>query len=158
MKRLWSLCLAVAVMLSCVSAMVWAAEQAEAETVQEQLYEIDTPYEYPITPASPEWKTYQSRAERLAACHVDDALLQKMTTPALVETVLTYPMLPDCYAYDTLEAGMRSVSTYFSGIDELAARPDAIECLEAYAAMQGRSNDIYSMNAKYVQIYLEDEL
>ncbi|WP_161844556.1 hypothetical protein [Pseudoflavonifractor sp. 524-17] len=41
---------------------------------------------------------------------------------------------------------------------ELAARPDAIECLEAYAAAQGRSGGFYSMNAKYVQRYLEDAL
>lgn len=92
----------------------------------------DVAYDYPIVPGTDEWKVFTSRDQRVAACHVDAELLESMTTRALVETVLTYPMLIDMYAYNTLQEGIEHVSQDFAGISILKERSDAAACLEEY--------------------------
>ncbi len=94
----------------------------------------DVAYDYPIVPGTDQWKAFTSRDQRVAACHVDAELLESMTTRALVETVLTYPMLIDMYAYNTLQEGIEHVSQDFAGISILKERSDAAACLEAYLA------------------------
>ena len=121
-------------------------------------YTIDTPYQYPVTHDSDEWKSFQTRNERLAACHVDAEVLQKMTTSALVETVLNYPMLADMYAYDTLEQGIKAVSENFSGIEELEKRDDAVEYLQNRPMTMTDDEDaaIISARAMYLTEYLDE--
>ena len=80
---------------------------------------IDTPYEYPVKPNTKAWLGMPTTIERHAACDIPMDIVQKMTTDALVETVLTYPFFVDVMCYDTVEMGFRVVSGYFSGMDEL---------------------------------------
>lgn len=49
----------------------------------------------------------------IEATHVDSEILEKMSTPALVETVVTYPLFVNVNAYQTLESGVEEVSEYF---------------------------------------------
>lgn len=68
------------------------------------------------------------------SCKVDEKLLESMTTPALLETVINYPLLANMYAFSTLEEGVRSVSKYFSGLPLLLSRKDAAEHIQSYLA------------------------
>ena len=95
------------------------------------VYTIDTPYVYPVLPGTDEWRALKNMQEKIEACHVPEELLQNMTTEALAETVLTYPLLPCMFAFDTIEMGYRSVSGYFLGLSELEKREDAITVLQA---------------------------
>lgn len=90
-------------------------------------YEIVEAYKYPIVPDTEEWKNLGSMPEKIEATYVDPQILSKMSTPALVETVVTYPLFGCVNAYDTLDAGIKEVSEYFKGIDELYSRDDARE-------------------------------
>lgn len=94
-------------------------------------YTITTPYEYPVTRRSSEWNVL-SIEERREACDVSEEILKNMTTGALVETVIAYPLLPDILAYDSLEMGLEHMSSHFGGINELKGRQDACECLQEY--------------------------
>lgn len=98
-------------------------------------YTIDTAYQYPVTWDSEEWKNFNNVIEKREACYVSPELLRNMTTLALVETVVKYPLLVDIFAFDTIEMGIDWVSDYFVGIDELFSREDAIECLLEYSAV-----------------------
>lgn len=94
-------------------------------------YTITTPYEYPVKPGSSEWNAL-SIAERREACDVPEEILKNMTTGALVQTVIAYPLLPDILAYDSFEMGLEHMSSHFGGINELKGRQDACECLQEY--------------------------
>ena len=95
---------------------------------------IDTPYEYPIQPGSDEWKSL-SLAERFEVCTVDRALAERMTTGALLETVLNYPFItqildPNLLQSDSqkgvsLKAAVEGARGQFAPLDVFLDRSDA---------------------------------
>ena len=104
-------------------------------------YTVDTAYEYPIVPGTPEWNELDSLDEKIAVCHVDDRLLASMTTPALLETVLNYPLLINMYAYSYPEMGIDAISQYFNGLNLLFEREDAYDCMVALSQTTTYSED-----------------
>ena len=97
-----------------------------AVTEEPQGYYITEPYEYPILPGTAEWEALPNNlAAKVNACAVPLDTLEHMTTGALLETVLTYPLLDNIFAFNTIEQGIESVSGYFHGINVLREREDA---------------------------------
>lgn len=96
-------------------------------------YTITEPYTYSVIPGTDEWKNL-TPAERYEECYVSEDIAKKMTTEALVGTVLGYPFWINVYAFDTLEKGIDMVSSYFPPLAELLKRSDAAEVLEGYLA------------------------
>ena len=97
-----------------------------AVTEEPQGYYITEPYEYPILPGTAEWEALPNNlAAKVNACAVPLDTLEHMTTGALLETVLTYPLLDNIFAFNTIEQGIESVSSYFHGINVLREREDA---------------------------------
>ena len=70
--------------------------------------------------------------ERRNSYYVSAEEASKMTTEALVETVLNYPYLSDIYAFNTLQQGIASVSAGFPALPELLSRPDANKAIQNY--------------------------
>lgn len=140
------------VLAACVGLCAALVSVSAADPSPEPVYTIDEPYEYPVLPGTDEWKELTSFQEMIAACHVDEELLASMTTPALLETVLNYPLLVNVYCFNSLEQGMDSVSQYFKGIELLAAREDAADCLQEYRQSQARSQE---RNPAAIEIYLD---
>lgn len=95
-------------------------------------YTITEPYKYPVIPGTKEWNLLNDHQEMIDACYIEPEFLSKMTTEALVETVITYPLFVDAFAYDTFDVGLQKISRYFAGIDELLSREDAYEVLEKF--------------------------
>lgn len=89
-------------------------------------YSIDTPYAYPVTTDMPEWAALGSLSQKLEACQIPEDILPELTTPALIETVLDYPLAVNLYAYvepfKGVEAGAETVSRQFNGLSELLRR------------------------------------
>lgn len=89
-------------------------------------YSIDTPYAYPVTTDMPEWASLGSLSQKLEACQIPEDILPELTTPALIETVLDYPLAVNLYAYvepfKGLEVGAETVSRQFNGLAELLRR------------------------------------
>lgn len=92
-------------------------------------YTIDTPYDYPVKPGTPEWLQYANVLGRRRACEVPEEILTHMTTEALLQTVLDYPFLGDMYAFNTMEMGYETVKRRFRGLQELESRADCLEVL-----------------------------
>lgn len=103
-----------------------------ANDTETSKYEITEAYKYPVVPETKEWAELGSLPDMIEATHVDPDMLEKMSTPALVETVVTYPLFVNVCAYDTLENGVEEVSDYFKGIEILCKRNDARKCVEKY--------------------------
>lgn len=126
MKKRWiALFMVICIMLIHFSDAVAFAEE-------ESQYTISSPYVYPVQPGTTEWLSLPSVVERRAACDVPTDVLTGLTTYALAETVVTYPFITDILCFNSFEQGLQWVSHYYSGIDELLSRTDAIDCLREY--------------------------
>ncbi len=85
---------------------------------------IDTPYEYPIVPGTSEWAELEDFPSKIEACQIPENILNNISTEALVETVLNYPLFKIYFSYDkaTLYDWYKNI---FNGIQELETREDA---------------------------------
>jgi len=111
-------------------------------------------YDYPIKPGTDEWKAFGSHEEMLKACQIPEEILQRMSTTALVETVLNYPLLGDWWAYDTFEIGIESVRKQFDGLSELLSRNDVgVGLIALYQTMDPRTIDVNSPIAEQAEYY-----
>ena len=123
------------VILSIVCAVILLATTAHAQ--QTGIYENDTintsnpertittPHHFDVVPGTDAWGTLANAPEKRAACFVSAEEASHMTTPALIQTILDYPLIIDAYAYDDHMTGMNAVSHYFPCINELVGRSDA---------------------------------
>lgn len=156
-NKLLSLMLAIALMMSfCV--VIVSATDADNQNVT---YTVHEAYDYPVVPGTVEWNALTSLEEKASACAVDEDLMAAMTTSALLETVLNYPMLVNIYAFNSIEAGVRSVSKYFSGIQLLAEREDAVTCiLQHTQAMTYAEDDatatVDQLNLRTLERYIQN--
>ena len=99
-------------------------------TTPERSNKITQPYTYPILPGSNEWRNFESVHEMIEACQIPEDLLTNMTTKALVQTVLDYPLLMDLLAEGEARHGFEVMISRFNGLQELSRRVDARDELE----------------------------
>jgi len=112
-------------------------------------------YDYPIKPGTNEWKALGSHEEMLRACQIPEGLLHGMSTAALVETVLSYPLIGDWLFYNTPEMGIERVREQFNGLSELLSRNDAGVCLiVSYQTIDPRTWDMNLPIAERGEYYL----
>jgi len=111
-------------------------------------------YDYPIKPGTDEWKAFGSHEEMLKACQIPEEILHRMSTTALVETVLNYPLIMDWLAYDTFEIGIESVRKQFNGLSELLSRNDAgVSLMALYQTIDPTTWDVDSPIAERAEYY-----
>ena len=119
---------------------------------------ITTPYDYPVVPKTQEWKNLNSRDEKAEVCDIPVSILNNMTTEALVETVMNYPLLVDIAAWDTPQEGFNALYESFNGLQELTKRPDVVDELKRYQQrINAFDTEDYKIVAKrsYVEILLQ---
>lgn len=106
---------------------VMAAPAPEASTVA---------YNYPVLPGTAAWKKLATHNDMVRVTQVPAATLARMSTAALVDTVLRYPLFDDMQAFNTPQEGFDTMSSRFNGFAALASRPDAgADLLERYESM-----------------------
>ena len=99
---------------------------------------IQTPYQYPVQPGTEEWAAFESRVEMAEACQIPQDVLERLSTDALLQTVLDYPLLPEMLMFYrtpeecAAEVGFWHIADSFNGLQELMGRRDALSCLEQY--------------------------
>jgi len=102
-------------------------------------------YDYPIKSGTDEWKAFTTHEEMLRACQIPEELLHRMSTTALVETVLNYPLSADWWSYDSFEIGIKRVADQFNGLSELLSRKDAgVSLIALYQTIDPGDLDINS--------------
>jgi len=129
MKKYLSFILAMLLLLA-FSTSAFASEPIGMIEEEPMDYPFTEPYEYPIVPGTDEWSELTSLAEKIEVCHVPQMALDNMTTEALLETVLNYPLLGNIFAYDTPQKGFEAIREYCNGLQEIWTRPDLEEILE----------------------------
>ncbi|HUM66835.1 MAG TPA: hypothetical protein PLV32_13340, partial [Chitinophagaceae bacterium] len=93
---------------------------------------LSQPYDYPIKPGSESWQALKTHKEMVQVCQVPEEILQQLTTPALLETCLSYPLLMDVLAFNNLVTGLEQTLKRFNGYHVLVVRPDFAKSLVNY--------------------------
>ena len=115
------------------------------------------PYEFTIVPGSDDWNSLNGAVEKRKACFVPKDIMENMTTDALVETVLNYPLLIDIFAYNSIDEGIDHLSSYFQGVEILSKRSNSIASLLDYMDKNEAEKDtIKSVFVKTLISYLSD--
>lgn len=136
-------------LIMCMTLAPQIALATFSENNSSENYTIDTPYIYPVVPGTDEWNALDSQDEKVAVCQIPADILSKLTTEALVETVLDYPLMCNISAYNSFLSGYEAVKAQFNGLQELSTRSDAEEVLSnltsrsTFSAM-GISEQVYS--------------
>lgn len=98
---------------------------------------LHTPYIFACKVGDDQWKSLSSGQKMLEACQIPNDVLSSLSTKALCETCMDYPL-----AYDYIYANDEKESTnfhieHFNGLKELANREDKfLPLIEAYKGAQ----------------------
>ena len=93
---------------------------------------VHAPYQYPDPDQSRNMSSYTWKAR----CEIPEDLLPRLSTPALVETVLNYPRGTEILVNASSEVSAFLVLAQLNGVQELLRRPDGMALLqEAYGDM-----------------------
>ena len=122
---------------------------ASAVSLDNNRYTIDTPYTYPVLPGTDEWNSL-SMDERIALSHVNEGIVEDMTTEAVLITTLQYPFIINIFAYSTVDEGIEVVKEYCSSLEELLIREDALLEITAYLNT--------TTNTESVEYYVAEKL
>ena len=109
------------------------SETAEPSASPVVANSITTPWDYPIQPGSEEWLAMDV-AEAMAMLDVPADIVDAMTTQALLETVINYPMISNIYMYGDMHFGISATKNAFYALDALLEREDAKNILEGSLA------------------------
>jgi hypothetical protein len=115
---------------------------------------IDVAYDYPIKPGSDAWKKFSSHDEMLAAIQIPADVLKNISTRALVETCLNYPLSDDMMSYNSLQQGLEAVISRSNCLQEMLRRGDAgTELLKQYGKTNTEvAQDISNIDSKKTNI------
>ena len=121
---------------------------------------IETPYEYPVVPGTSEWAELEDFPSKIEACQIPENILKNMSTEALVETVLNYPLFKIYFFYDkaTLYDGYKDI---FNGIQELETREDAGDYLldfyqQETKLIRSRNTQMQENKSTYCEIFFSE--
>lgn len=108
------------------------AATAQSSTEQPLL---DTPYEFPIRPGTPEWIAAAEEGRHMVLCNVPTNIVSRLTTRALAQTCITYPFRGNVTAFQSPDLAISSMRKSFNGLNELCSRADSgKELLKLYLA------------------------
>lgn len=148
LKRLLILTLSIMMIFSLP---VFANDNKVQET-----YTITEAYQYPIVPGMPEWSEFNSLDEMIEVCQIPKDILSNMSTDALIESVINYPLAVNMFAFDSPQNGFDSVDSYFNGLQELRNRPDAIQKMNIYTKSISTLKDSDQLDSVIASVIFEN--
>jgi hypothetical protein len=101
-------------------------------------FSITQPYDFPIKPGAQAWSDLGGFYEKTLACEIPVVQAKNMTTEALVQTCMNYPLDGNASLYEST-AEQDAFFNNFYGFKELATRTDAGACLNKYYDLYSRS-------------------
>lgn len=92
-------------------------------------YDIDIPYSFQSINNKAFWATCKCFEDRITACEVPEECLSAMTTKALVETCIDYPLLYCFSAYTNELQAVKTITDFSNAYQELLSRSDAADAI-----------------------------
>lgn len=66
------------------------------------------PYDYPIKPHTAAWDSLKTYQDLRRVCQIPTEIVNRMTTEALFESVLNYPLIGDILVFNTFQIGIEN--------------------------------------------------
>ena len=85
---------------------------------------IVQPYKYPVTKGSAEWDSIKDYRKLRSVCQIPLNVVNQMTTEALFESVLDYPLIGDAFVFSTFQTGVENLKINFRAFEVLNNRID----------------------------------
>lgn len=117
---------------------------------------LDEPYVYPVVPGTEEWNALDGHDQMIKACQIPEDILSRLSTKALLETVLGYPLLGDIGSYVPARRGYDVVLGSFNGLQELVSREDLAKVMAEFS-LEGSNFDV-NVHADYQKSFAEKML
>lgn len=136
---------------------------ADSTTDAQEKWKTNNCYEYPLTPADPNW-TNLSYFEQLEACDMPIDMLSNCSTEELADLVLEYPFLIDILAFDNTDLAIKHLIDTSNICKEFFARNDVTSVLFQkydainvdYKRLQNTSNVTAATDCGYVsELFLQ---
>lgn len=118
--RILSSLLVVVMVLSMLTTSVFAADSSKVVL-------SDVPYDYGVVRLSEDWDELTT-SERKTTFNIPQSVAEKLTTEALLKTILSNPYITEIFMYDTLEKGIE-VKDFRFHFTELFSRNDVHQVL-----------------------------
>jgi hypothetical protein len=140
----------ITIILAAVLVLVFVVDNGFTKERKSAVFTDDSAYTFPVRPGMKEWKKLPDHGEMLAAVQIPNDKLKRMTTRALVETCLDYPMYGEITVYNSWQEGLEALISGFNGLRELMRRRDAgTELLKQYQLTnQEITEEIKAIEAK----------
>lgn len=104
----------------------------------------DTPYSYPVIRGSAEWNKITVYDEFRRISQIPEDIVKTLTTNALLESILNYPLIGDVFVFETFQKGVDKLKENFTAFNSLIQRDDLNDILlRKYEELS--SKDITSM-------------
>lgn len=89
-------------------------------------------YDFKTKPGTESWKKLTSHDAMIRACQIPEDTLKRLSTAALLESCLSYPLMLDFLASNNMKTGFEHTYNAFNGFQELMKRPDFAGTLIRY--------------------------
>ena len=88
-----------------------------------------------------EWKLLDTMEKKYAALEIPEYLLESMTTEALFQTVLNYPLLQNIMSNTKQLETAKDLADHFNGLKEFAQRDGAMDLVEKELSQRIANSD-----------------
>lgn len=120
---------------------------------------VNEPYDFPVKPGSTKWESFSTGQEMVEACQIPNSILKNLTTKALAQTCLNYPLFFQYTASNDERKSIDAMIDGFNGLRELSLREDGFnELAELYKSIPVTKTPFLQSKAEdvpYKTVYLE---
>lgn len=118
-----------------------------------QAQKTDEIYDFPVKPGTEEWARFTTGKQMREACQIPIERLNILSTKALVETCMNYPLFLDYVAFNNERQGVKAIIKNFNGLQELSRREDCVkELISFYARFPIITQNAYKKDITQYQI------
>jgi hypothetical protein len=124
-------------------------------------------YNFPIKPGTKEWKELKTGKQMHDVCQISKDILKNMSSDALAESCMKYPLYFEFTAFNDEIKGITYVIENFNGLKELSQRKDgASSLLKIYKKMVIQTKEGYIetgkissvLNFEYIELLLSADV
>lgn len=91
--------------------------------------QTNTPYDFPVKPGSEQWAAFTTGQQMVDACQIPEDVLSQLSTEALAETCMNYPLYFEYLSSNNERTGIAYLISSFNGLQELSKRADGASAL-----------------------------
>ena len=117
-------------------------------------------YNYPVYPGTAQWTKFTSGQQMRDACQVPTSVLEKMSTPAVIQAIWEHPLLFDVFHRYQYQMDFEALFLGNNAYRELCGRKDAVALLTQYLdVVNPVTNSVLDVGPYILELLLvQDEL